>query len=92
MTIFTGMSDIILWFILFILIYCMNDSLISQVILFTFTSYAADIYVRLVMVGTNPDDVKFALFFAGLVAFTLGNIYIWINDWSNARKNKSESL
>lgn len=90
MAIFTGLSDIILFFILFILVYCLNDSLIAQIILFAFTSYAADIYVRLVMNGTSPDSVKFALFFGGLVAFTLGNIYVWIHDYTE--KKKAETM
>lgn len=89
MTIFTGLSDIILFFILLILIYCLNDSLVAQIVLFTFTAYAADIYVRLVMVGTDSDSVKFVLFFGALVVFTLGNIYMWIHDYTEKKKAKS---
>jgi hypothetical protein len=88
MTIFTGLSDILLFFILFILIYALNDSLTSQIILFVFTVYAEGIYVKSVMDGTNESSVQFVFFFGGLVAFTLGNILMWIHDYTETKKAK----
>lgn len=79
MTIFTGLSDIILFFLLFILIYALNDSIVSQIILFAFTAYSSGIFVTSVMSGTQS-DAQFVLFFGALMIYAGGNIILWINE------------
>jgi len=85
MVIFSGLSDIILFFLLFILIYALNDSIVSQIILFAFTAYSSGIFVSSVMSGSQI-DAQFALFFSALMLYTMGNIILYVDDY---RKTKA---
>lgn len=83
MTIFTGLSDIILFFLLFVLIYALNDSIVSQIILFAFTAYSSGIFVSSVMGGTQS-DAQFALFFGALMIYAGGNILFIVAENKNS--------
>lgn len=89
MAIFAGLDNIILFFILFVLIYCTNDSLIAQLLLFGFTTYSAMLFVPTI---ATENDGRFLIFFGILIVFTLGNIYMWMDAFVQSRKSNNNEV